>query len=74
MSFDILLVVGCVLGALSIVSVMSALVDGRRPRVAAFVVVVSGALILGAAYVAPDGLQPSDVPNSFVNIAAQMLN
>lgn len=74
MTFEVALVTGCVLAVLSVVSALSAIIEGRRPRVASIVVVISGGLILGAATIAPDGLQFSDVPQAFVSIIASVLN
>ncbi|GEM_PF-2401347 len=74
MTFEILLVTGCILAVLSIVTILTARIEGRRPRVAAITVVVAGALILAAAMIAEDGLQFSDVPESFVQIIAAILN
>lgn len=74
MTFEILLVSGCILAMLSIVSIVSALIDGHTPRVAAVVAVTSGGLILAAAAMAEDGLQFADVPNAFAVIVAAFLN
>jgi hypothetical protein len=74
MSTDIALVVGTITGALALVAVLTALIEGRRPRVAALVVVMSGGLILWGAGASADGFQWDDVPNAFVRVIAEILN
>lgn len=74
MTFEILLVSGCVLGVLSVVAVLTALVDGRRPRVAALVAVMSGGLVVWSTQVSPHALQFSDIPEAFVTVVAAVLN
>ncbi len=74
MSFEVLLVCGSVLGVLSVISVLSALIEGRRPRVAAFAVLVSGLLIWQAVGKSDDGVTLVDIPNAFVTVAAGLLN
>ena len=74
MGFDILLVVGSILAVLSTVAVLTALIEKRRPRVAAIVVVISGGILLLAATQAQDGFQFSDIPNAFVKVIAMIVN
>ena len=58
---------------LSVVSILNALLEGRVPRVASLVVVISGGLILAAAATAEDGLQLVDIPNAFFTLIAAIL-
>jgi hypothetical protein len=74
MKTDIALVMGTILGALALVAVLTALIEGRRPRVAALVVVISGGLILWGAGASADGFQWDDIPNAFISVAAAILN
>lgn len=74
MSFEILLVTGSILAVLSTVAVLTALIEKRRPRVAAVVVVISGALLVFAATMAGDNFQLSDIPNAFVKVVAMIVN
>lgn len=73
MNFDSLLGLGIMLFALSFVSLMSALIDGRRPYVAGIVVLCAVGMIGQAYRISPDGIQFTDIPNAYVNIAATFL-
>lgn len=73
MSFEILLVSGFVLGVLSIVAVLNALIEGHRPRVAAISVVVSGALLIAAVNKAEEPLEIRDIPRAFVHVVGKMI-
>ena len=44
MTFEIFLLTGVLLGGLSLISFLSALIDGRRPWVAALVLVIAAGL------------------------------
>ncbi len=74
MSFEIALVAGSVLAVLSVVSVLTAMIEGRKPRVASIVVVIAGSLLLWAAAIAPDGLQMSDIPRAYYKVIGSVLN
>lgn len=74
MSFELLLVVGSVLAVLSGVSITTALIERRKPRVAAVVVVIAGGMLLLAITKAEDGFQFGDIPRAFVTVVAMVLN
>jgi len=74
MSFEVALVVGSILAVLSGVSVLTAMIDGRKPRVASVVVVIAGGLLLWSAAIAPDGLQISDLPRAYFTVIGAILN
>jgi len=74
MSFELLLVMGSILAVLSGVAVLTALIEGRRPRIAAIMVMISGGLLMLAIMKAEDGLQWADVPDAFVTVVASILN
>ncbi|MDQ7079702.1 MAG: hypothetical protein Q9M41_03435 [Paracoccaceae bacterium] len=74
MTSDLLLVTGMILAVLSGVSLMTAWIDGRRPRVASIVVVISGGLILWGATTSPGGFSFDDIPRAFVNVIGAILN
>jgi len=42
MTFEVFLVTGSVLASLALVAILTAMIDGKRPRVAAIVVVIAG--------------------------------
>lgn len=73
MNTDLLLVIGVVLGVFSIPSIMSAISEGRAPRVAAVTLIVSGALIVYAVRKNPGGYGLQDVPGAFVRVVASFL-
>ena len=74
MSSDLLLVLGTAIGALSLVATLTALIEGRRPRVASIVVMISGGLSVLGTMTAPDGFQLVDVPNAYIRVIADVLN
>ena len=73
MNSDIILVLGIVVGVFSVPSILSAISEGRAPRVAAFTIVSAGALILYAIKTHPGGYSLKDVPAAFVRVVAQFL-
>lgn len=73
MDTDLVLVVGVILGVFSVPSILSAISEGRAPRVAAFTIISSGALILWAVSSHPGGYKLEDVPAAFVRVVAKFL-
>jgi len=71
---DLLLVVGLVLGALSLPSMISAFTDGRSPRMAAVLVVAATILIFLAIDGRPGGYAWADIPDAFVRVIARVVN
>lgn len=69
---DIYLVVGIILGALSVPSMLSAFIDGRAPRSSAIVILIAGGLIWLAVDQKPGGYTLNDVPDVFVRVFAQL--
>lgn len=74
MDTDLILVVGVILGVFSVPSILSAISEGRAPRVAAFTIIASGALILYAINKHPGGYALNDVPGAFVRVVATFVN
>lgn len=70
---DLALVLGIVIGALSIPSILSALSDKRAPRASALTVLIAGGLILFAAQNKPQGYTINEVPDIFVNVVARYM-
>lgn len=68
---DLILVIGIVLGVFSVPAILSAISEGRTPRVAAFTIISSGALVLWAISAHPEGYKLEDVPGAFVRIVAK---
>lgn len=74
MNPDLVLVIGIILGIFSVPSILSAISEGRAPRVAAFTIIASGALILYAVNSKPGGYTLQDVPGAFVRVVATFVN
>lgn len=70
---DILFVVGTILAVLSLVTVLTAWIENRRPRIASVAVVIAGGILVFAAATAPDGFQLTDIPDAFINVIAMVL-
>ena len=73
MSTDLALVLGIVIAIFSIPSVISAFSDRRVPRASAVTVIIAGALVLYAVQNKPGGYRMEDIPNVFIEIAADIL-
>lgn len=65
---DLALVIGLVLGAFSVPSILSAITDGRAPRASAITILISGGLILLAIESKPGGYSLEEIPNTFVRV------
>lgn len=74
MDSDLVLVIGVVLAGFTVPSILSALTDGRSPRVSALVAVVAGGLIVWAVNSKPSGYTFEDIPKAFVNVVGRYLN
>jgi len=69
-----MMVIGVVVGAFSIPSIMGALADGRVPRAAAIAVMISGGLIALAVQQHPGGYDINDIPDLFVSVEGRYIN
>ena len=65
---DLLLVIGIVLGALSIPSLLSAYSESRAPRAGAVIVLVSGVLIVVAWSRHAAGYSFAEIPDVFMRV------
>lgn len=74
MNSDLLLVIGLVIGALSIPSVISAFSDSRPPRAASIAIVISGGLVLAAFVTKPGGYSAGQIPDVFARVLAQLMH
>ncbi len=68
MDTDYALVIGLVIAVLAVPSVLGAAVDGRAPRAAIFLVVISGGLIAYAVTQRPGGYGVDEVLPTFVKV------
>lgn len=74
MDTDLALVIGIVLGMLSIPSILSALTDRRAPRASAITILIGGGLILYAVQTKAGGYTIEQIPLVFTNVLARYFN
>ena len=73
MDHDLALVIGIILGVLSVPSVLSAFSDRRAPRASAITILIAGCLIVYAAQNKPNGISLDQIPDIFVNVIGRYL-
>lgn len=73
MDSDLALVIGLVLAALTVPSILSALSDRRAPRALAITILIAGGLILFAIQGKPGGYNLAQLPDVFVNVIARYI-
>ena len=71
---DLLLVIGIILGALSIPSLLSAFSESRAPRAGAILVLVSGVLIAVAISRHSAGYSFAEIPDVFIRVIGRYTN
>lgn len=69
---DIALVLGIVIGGLSIPGMMSAITEGRAPRASMLTILLSAGLLYYALTSKPGGYQLRDVPDAFIDVIAMI--
>ena len=74
MDTDLFLVIGIVIFALAIPSLLSAWVDGRVPRAGSVMVLISGALIITALTQHARGYSFAEIPGVFFGVIGRYLN
>ncbi len=74
MDTDLFLVIGLFLGVLTIPSMLSAFTEGRAPRAASIILLISGVLIATALIQKPTGYTFAEIPNVVVKVIARYLN
>ncbi len=70
---DLAMLIGLLLGVLSVPALFSAFAEGRAPRFATFAIVVSAGLILWALNTRPGGYSFGDLPDVLVSVLARYL-
>lgn len=70
---DLMLVIGIVVGAFSIPSIMGSVADGRVPRVAAIAIMIAGGLLVTAIRENPGGYTLEQIPDVFVSVVARFI-
>ena len=73
MDADLSLVLGLIIAAFSIPSVLSALGDGRSPRASMVTILIAGALIIYALMNKPGGYTLAQVPEAFIQVIARYM-
>jgi len=73
MDTDLALVIGIVIAAFSIPSILSALSDKRAPRASAITILIAGGLIVFAIQGKPGGYKLEQLPDVFVNVIARYM-
>ncbi|QBF30389.1 hypothetical protein [Thalassococcus sp. S3] len=73
MDADLALVLGLLIGALSIPSIVSALSDARTPRASAVTVLIAGGLIIFALQTKPGGYSFEALPNVIISVVARYI-
>jgi hypothetical protein len=68
MDTDLMLVIGIILGVLSIPAMLNAFSDGRAPRTASITVLIAGILIFLAVNEHRPVYKPSDLPDVFARV------
>lgn len=74
MDIDLIFILGLVIGVFAVPAVVSALLDGRVPRVASVVLVIGGGMVAYAVSKTPSGYALGDIPDVFVRVVARYLN
>ncbi|WP_147110354.1 hypothetical protein [Tateyamaria sp. syn59] len=73
MSPDFYLVLGILIAAFSIPSILSAISDRRAPRASAITVLIAGGLIVLALQTKPGGYTLNEIPDVFVRVIASFI-
>lgn len=73
MNYDLLFVIGIILGVFSVPSIISSLTEGRAPRVAAVTLIAAGSLVVYAIRTRPGGYELQDVPAAFARVVAMFI-
>ena len=74
MDSDLFLVIGIVMAAFAIPSLLSAFSEGRAPRVGSIMVLIASGLIVVALLNRPSGYRLDEVPGAFVRVIGKLTN
>ena len=74
MNTDLYLVIGIIVGALAIPSLLAAFSESRAPRIGAIMVLISGVLIAVALTQKPSGYTFAEIPGIFVKVVAGLIH
>lgn len=73
MQNDLFLVIGIILAALALPSIVGAFSESRAPRAAAIMLMIGGGLIAVAVTQQPGGYAFADIPDAFVRVIGHYL-
>ena len=73
MDTDLILILGLILAALSLVGIMGAISDGRGPRASALTVLIAGGMVLYALTTKPGGYTLQQIPDVFYSVVARVV-
>jgi hypothetical protein len=71
---DLVLVIGIVIGILTIPSLLSAYSSSNPPRAGAIMALIAGVLIIAAMQTKPSGYEISELPDVFTRVINRYLN
>ncbi len=74
MNSDLMLVVGLIVGILTIPALLNAWTEGRAPRAAAIMVMIAIGLIVGAVRLSPGGYALAEIPDVFFRVIGRLIN
>ncbi len=74
MTSDLYFVVGLIVLAFSVPSIIGAFVDGRAPRAAAIMILIGGGLVALAVYERPNTYTLSSIPEVFMRTVGRFIN
>lgn len=74
MDTDLFMVVGVVVFALAIPSLLSAWVEGRVPRAGSVMVLIGGVLVVTALTQRASGYTFSEIPDVFIRVIGRYIN
>lgn len=72
MNSDLMLVVGLVVGILSLPVLLNAWTEGRAPRAGAILVMIAIGLVFAAAQTKPGGYAVDEVPDVFFRVLGRL--
>ena len=70
---DLLLVIGLILGVLSVPSIISAFSEDRAPRAASIILLIAGVLVVVALNSKGGGYTFAEIPQTFLNVVGRYL-
>ncbi|WP_323038400.1 hypothetical protein [Gemmobacter sp.] len=74
MNSDLMLVVGLIVGVLTVPALLNAWTEGRAPRAAAIMVMIAIGLVVAAVRMHPGGYALADLPDVFFRVLGRLIN